>query len=588
MKHAIFACCLLTGCSLIIDSEQYVGGGPRNDGGRDGTMDGDAGPPDVRPDVMPDRLGECTPPCEPGFMCVDRSCVPDPDCNCGEGFECIDGECKPLDCELRCDGGECCATGLCINGGPCQMIACSDDLICADGDCRDPNEVAEMCDMPPCDDMDSDGAGSGGTACPNPLPDCEPFDGTVFPGAPTICGDGKINDCLARSEGGMSDETREVGIAGIARIDTLVGHTRLSIAAEADRFSFLHRGPGSAPWQVTTVTLSADGAIPETTALVSERPTIFFARLDEHNGQNYLGIVEQDETSLVIPSLHTVTVEGLRYGGQGTLVFDHGGVRCDMAPRPVGFGSTIAMALTPANMDPGITYLPSGAPAPTLYPVTNLGGNWLDTSDAFILGGRSTMTDGGGVHLRENMASFDFDVMGYEGGEGALGNLESFPLQVLLPTVAGLSVHQITCPPPATGLGPLCMANGRPVAGPPMRDLRAISIDGDPTDPGLPGSGGIVVVVADAEGPAGSRQLVLMATLPDGNALRRPDGSPFILPLLGAGSRMMDEPLDDILDFAIARRPASPESTPMGQEIVFVATTPEAGYIGGVVACDAP
>ena len=73
----------------------------------------------------PQNCGNCErPPCSPGQVCVDRTCVDEP---CPDGLtECMPGECidatsDPLhcgSCDERCSNDQLCLDGLCADYGP--------------------------------------------------------------------------------------------------------------------------------------------------------------------------------------------------------------------------------------------------------------------------------------------------------------------------------------------------------------------------------------------------------------------------------------------------------------------------------------
>lgn len=84
-----------------------------------------------------------------------------------------------------------------------EVYACTEDSHCIQpAFVCGPNNLCIRYQGPPvavCVDEDGDGYGADGTdrsTCPNPEPDCDDTDPTVYPGAPEVC-DGKLNNCNA-------------------------------------------------------------------------------------------------------------------------------------------------------------------------------------------------------------------------------------------------------------------------------------------------------------------------------------------------------------------------------------------------------
>jgi hypothetical protein len=138
-------------------------------------------------DGVDEQCNVCEPQCE-GKQCGDDSCGGT--CGtCGDGALCNDatGICEfetlPGSCAGRCGVFD--ATANCQCDNFCVMEGdCCDDL-CIECEV----EVPEVCG---CIDEDGDGYGEGPTCLG---PDCLDEDGSVFPGAEEICGDGLDNDC---------------------------------------------------------------------------------------------------------------------------------------------------------------------------------------------------------------------------------------------------------------------------------------------------------------------------------------------------------------------------------------------------------
>ena len=125
---------------------------------------------------------------------------------CGDG---IDQDCKGGD--LVCSGPSC--TDLdgdtyAIEGGDCGPVDCDDDNAavnpgaaerCSDGldnNCDNLIDTADMESCPAqatCTDVDQDGYNVEGGECG--IVDCNDTNGSVYPGATEVCGDGLDNDC---------------------------------------------------------------------------------------------------------------------------------------------------------------------------------------------------------------------------------------------------------------------------------------------------------------------------------------------------------------------------------------------------------
>jgi len=142
------------------------------------------------------EAGECSNPPIPGCG-VD--CVVDGDCD--DSDACTEDRCNADTCTntaIQGCGVECVVDSDCADGDPCTS-----DLCDAEGSCTNPpapgtvdTDGDGVCDSQD-PDIDNDGIEN--------IDDCAPLDGTVYPGAPVICGDGLINDCTPTSPGLAGD-----------------------------------------------------------------------------------------------------------------------------------------------------------------------------------------------------------------------------------------------------------------------------------------------------------------------------------------------------------------------------------------------
>ncbi|MBK7773129.1 MAG: hypothetical protein IPI43_03175 [Sandaracinaceae bacterium] len=214
----------ISGCSLVVDSGQYVArtdaGPPEDSGTEDGSVE-DQGSVDQGPITCNGTV------CEQGQYCVDdNSCV-----ECLVDTHCANGLCDPT-------------LGVCINPET-DCGACNPDEICTGHPAG--GFACLNCDR------DQDGFLSTLSLCDAIFPDCNDLDAQQYPGAAPKCGDGLFQGCATPEY----DSLRALlpTIAEIARMpvqlvsEELAVDSQLStVAMPGDYFDELTGDPNAAYW----------------------------------------------------------------------------------------------------------------------------------------------------------------------------------------------------------------------------------------------------------------------------------------------------------------------------------------------------